>query len=63
VWERRGEERRVDEKRGKVRKWTDVPLQCHAFHEFVNRLQGRVRLLGLKAHVGVPSSVEHEGVC
>jgi hypothetical protein len=27
VWERRGEERRVEEKRGKVRKQTDVPLQ------------------------------------
>jgi hypothetical protein len=27
VWERRGEYRRVEEKRGKVRKWMDVPLQ------------------------------------
>jgi hypothetical protein len=26
VWERRGEYRRVEEKRGKVRKWMDVPL-------------------------------------
>jgi hypothetical protein len=27
VRERRGEYRRVEEKRGKVRKWADVPLQ------------------------------------
>jgi hypothetical protein len=27
VWERRGEYRRVEEKRGKVRKRTDVSLQ------------------------------------
>jgi hypothetical protein len=27
VWERRGEERRVEERRGKVRKQMDVPLQ------------------------------------
>jgi hypothetical protein len=27
MWERRGEYRRVGEKRGKVRKWMDVPLQ------------------------------------
>jgi hypothetical protein len=26
MWELRGEYRRVGEERGKVRKWTDVPL-------------------------------------
>jgi hypothetical protein len=26
MWERRGEYRRVEDKRGKVRKWMDVPL-------------------------------------
>jgi hypothetical protein len=26
VWERRGEYRRVEEKRGKIRKRTDIPL-------------------------------------
>jgi hypothetical protein len=31
VWERRGEYRRVEEKRGKVRKQTDVPLQSSTF--------------------------------
>jgi hypothetical protein len=31
------------------------------FREFIDQLQVRVRLLGLKAHVRVPSGVEHEG--
>jgi hypothetical protein len=31
------------------------------FRKFVDRLQVRVRLLGLKAHVRVSSSVEHKG--
>jgi hypothetical protein len=27
VWERRGKWRRMEERRGKARKWMDVPLQ------------------------------------
>jgi hypothetical protein len=30
MWELRGEYRRVGERRGKVRKWTDVPLHTHS---------------------------------
>jgi hypothetical protein len=35
--------------------------QCHAFREFINQLQGRARLLRLKAHARVSSGIEHEG--
>jgi hypothetical protein len=31
VWERRGKWRRMEERRGKVRKQTDVPLHGHHF--------------------------------
>jgi hypothetical protein len=34
VWERRGEWRIMEDRRGEVRKWTDVPLQGHSV--FVN---------------------------
>jgi hypothetical protein len=35
--------------------------ECHVICEFVDQLQVRARLVGLKAHVRVPSGVEHEG--
>jgi hypothetical protein len=42
VWERRGEYRRVEEKRGKVRKQMDVPLQqpvaLQSMRAYVNHL-------------------------
>jgi hypothetical protein len=36
-----------------------VPVAYH--RKLIGRLQGRPRLLGFKAHVGVSSSVDHEG--
>jgi hypothetical protein len=35
--------------------------KCHVIHEFIDRLQVGGRLVGFKAHVRVPSGVEHEG--
>jgi hypothetical protein len=31
MWERRGKWRRMEERRGRVRKWTDVPLHYPPF--------------------------------
>jgi hypothetical protein len=36
VWERRGKWRRMEERRGKVRKRTDVPLHCPPFKGVVS---------------------------
>jgi hypothetical protein len=35
--------------------------ECHVICEFIDRLQVRVRLVGLKAHARVSSGVKHEG--
>jgi hypothetical protein len=37
VWERRGKWRRIEERRGKVRKWTDVPLHYPPFKGVASR--------------------------
>jgi hypothetical protein len=34
--------------------------QCYAFCKLIDRLQGRPRLLGFKAHARVSSGVDHE---
>jgi hypothetical protein len=50
VWERRGEYRRVEEKRGEVRKWMDVPLHIlidflSIFFEFIHSLFISIHIL------------------